>query len=171
MLTEKQKDIAEKNIRLAYFTANRYKNIKMEYEEIISLAMLGLTKAAEKWEEERGITFSTFAMKVMKNEILQELRKMKRKTEEVSLECKVKEAEGVTILDTLETKENGYEEIEAAMVVREQMKKLTETEQKLIILKTQNPGIRQQELGEIMKLSQPQISRIQKRIRKKIGQI
>lgn len=64
MLTPEQEKLVVENMKLAYFAANKYYlKFGLEQEEAISLAFLGLVKAATIFDETKKVKFSTLAMK------------------------------------------------------------------------------------------------------------
>ena len=71
-------ELVEKNIKLAYFVAARFQNCGIEYEDLVSICFLGLIKAADTYNPERS-KFSSYAYRVMENEVLQEIRRVKRR--------------------------------------------------------------------------------------------
>src|SRR5699024_7307652 len=62
---------AENHIKLAYIATNEVykKNSSRNFEEILSAAMLGLVKAANRFDESKGFKFSTYAMSTMRGQI------------------------------------------------------------------------------------------------------
>lgn len=66
--------IVERNMRLALKIANSFHNTGIEREDLISISFLGLVKAADKFKPDLGNEFATFAVPVIRNEILYELR-------------------------------------------------------------------------------------------------
>ena len=89
MLTDEQRKLAEDNIRLAYWYAHQMKWTSLELEERISMALLGLVKAAEKYDPARGTSFATFARKAMHDEILMGFRKENKHANVISLNLPV----------------------------------------------------------------------------------
>ena len=79
-LTDGQKQIVEENIRLATWIGRRVAraNPEVEWEEIRSLACLGLCRAALFYRPEVGTKFSTYAHKVILQVITKELSKRKQ---------------------------------------------------------------------------------------------
>lgn len=75
---ESWKTLAERNIRLAIDIANSFYNTGIDEDELLSISLFGLTKSAKKFNPGLGVKFSTFAASVIRNEILQEIRKRKR---------------------------------------------------------------------------------------------
>ncbi|MCL2531563.1 MAG: sigma-70 family RNA polymerase sigma factor [Oscillospiraceae bacterium] len=74
-MTAEQKKRCEENIKLVYFFANKYRNCALEYDDIVSLAQLGLCKAAISYDPTRGLAFSSFAGRCIYCEIFCEVRK------------------------------------------------------------------------------------------------
>ena len=85
-LTDEQQKLVEANHNLIYFLLKTYKWTIDKYYDI---AAIGLCKAAQRYDESRGVNFSTYAMRVMYNEVIKEIRKEKAKKrsafEEVSI--------------------------------------------------------------------------------------
>ena len=82
----KQK-LVEDNMNLVYFLVNRYYPTFVTDEDIIQCGMMGLCRAANSWEEEKG-TFSTFAGTCILNEICREFKRRSRQPSSISLECR-----------------------------------------------------------------------------------
>ena len=105
----RNEDLVLNNMKLAYNTAWKMKSTGIELEDLQSLALLGLVKAAKAFDEEREYKFSTFAIKIMRNEILQEVRRQRKQRNQVSLNSPI--AEGLyTLADVIEDKRNGFAE-------------------------------------------------------------
>lgn len=71
-------DLITKNEKLAYYIANKYKaKVKscIEFDDLKSICLLGLVKAGNTFDLSRNVEFSTYACKIMINEILIELKK------------------------------------------------------------------------------------------------
>ena len=158
----RQKLVTE-NIGLAYWAAHKYKNCSIEFEDLKSIALLGLVKAAGKYEPLEGASFSTFALKVILTEIFYEMRKCKRRPETVSLDAEIVSSntgDGVPLLELLPCEEKGFERAEAAAVVPLlfQCGDLKEKERKAIYL-TVCQEMKQCEVGERLKVAQSHVSR------------
>jgi RNA polymerase sporulation-specific sigma factor len=63
------------NLKLAWHVVGRFRNTLYDPEELFQIACLGLIKAVERFDLERGLEFSTFAVPCMIGEIRQFLRK------------------------------------------------------------------------------------------------
>ena len=129
---EKEQLITE-NIRLAYYVAKRFLNSGIEYGDLVSVASLGLVKAAKKFNSEKGVQFNTFAMRVMTNEILMGLRSVRRREQCVSLyERVLGEEEDIELLDMIPDREDKFAIVEEADWLRRKMSCLNERERRVI---------------------------------------
>jgi len=78
-LTTEQQDLVLNNLNLAAHIANKFVGTcPISREELDSLSHLGLVKAALKFDPSKGKKFSTFAYRVIFNEIANELYQVKR---------------------------------------------------------------------------------------------
>lgn len=68
MKTE-QKPAAEEHLGLVHLCANRFRNRGIPYEDLYSAGCEGLVKAANAFDPERGVQFSTYAVPVILGEI------------------------------------------------------------------------------------------------------
>ena len=76
--------LIEDNMNLVYFVIRRYYPKHITNEDIIQLGMVGLCKAAEKYEPDKG-QFSTYATKCIRTEICQEFRRWSKRVDTLSL--------------------------------------------------------------------------------------
>lgn len=67
-------DVVEKNIGLVHACAKRFTNRGLEYDDIFQAGCLGLIKASNMFDEDRGVRFSTYAVPVILGEIKQLFR-------------------------------------------------------------------------------------------------
>lgn len=61
--------IVENNLGLVHACANRFKGRGVEYDDLFQAGCIGLIKAADKFDETRGFSFSTYAVPVILGEI------------------------------------------------------------------------------------------------------
>ncbi len=81
---------ADKNLGLVHAAANRFKGRGIEYDELFSAGCLGLVKACDRFDESRGLCFSTYAVPLILGEIKSLFRrggalKVSRSLKELSL--------------------------------------------------------------------------------------
>ncbi len=73
-----KEQVAEENMPLVHYVVNMFLNSGIAYDELASIAMVGYAKALNKYDTEREVKFSTYAINCIKNEILFFLRKEKK---------------------------------------------------------------------------------------------
>lgn len=69
MKTNSQATAADRNLGLVHAVASRFKGRGIEYEELFGAGCLGLVKAADRFDESRGLCFSTYAVPLILGEI------------------------------------------------------------------------------------------------------
>lgn len=165
---EKEQLITE-NIRLAYYVAKRFLNSGIEYDDLVSVASLGLVKAAKKFNQEKGVQFHTFAMRVMTNEILMEMRSIRRREQCVSLfERVLGEEDDVELLDMIPDEEDKFAIVEEADWLRRKMSCLNERERRVLKANLQYQGVAQDKKCVLLGISQSYYSRVVRSARNKI---
>ncbi len=80
-------EFIESNLPLVHKLANRFRGRGIEYEELYAAGCVGLVKACDRFEPERGLCFSTYAVPV----ILGEIRRMFRDGGSVKISRSLKE--------------------------------------------------------------------------------
>ena len=81
---------AKENLGLVYACAKRFKGRGIEYDDLFQAGCLGLIKAIDNFDEERGVCFSTYAVPVILGEMKRLFRdggtvKVGRSLKELSL--------------------------------------------------------------------------------------
>lgn len=79
--------LAQDNLGLVHLCANRFRGKGIEYEELYSAGCIGLVKAQNAFDSERGVRFSTYAVPV----ILGEIKRLFRDGGQIKVSRSVKE--------------------------------------------------------------------------------
>ena len=92
------KPAAEENLGLVHLCANKFRGRGIEYDDLYSAGCIGLLKAADAFDSERGVKFSTYAVPVILGEIKRLFRdggtvKVSRSLKELSLKAAKKRDE------------------------------------------------------------------------------
>ena len=92
-MTADREKYVEDNIGLARSCVSRYTGRGIEYDDLFQAACLGLVKAAERFDESRGLQFSTYAVPMILGELKQLFRsggsvKVSRHTRELGMKAK-----------------------------------------------------------------------------------
>lgn len=74
------------NLKLVFKEVSiKFINAPYEYDELVSVGIIGLIKSVDKYDILRNVEFSTFAVKVIDNEILVYMRKNKKNLGNLSI--------------------------------------------------------------------------------------
>ncbi len=98
VINEERDAFIEANLGLVHSLAGRFKGRGVEYEELYAAGSLGLIKAYDRFDKERGLCFSTYAVPVILGEIKKLFRdggtvKVSRSLKELSLKINQKRSE------------------------------------------------------------------------------
>lgn len=168
-MTEYRQKLVEDNIGLAHFVANRYRNLPFEFDEIVSSAYLGLVKAAGKYDAGRGSKFSTYAGKVIANEILLYARGQKKHLAiKASLDGYVGAECDMELGEVVPDPKDPFHLAEITADMQDGLKTLTKKEGQVLAVLSISPGITQMEAAERLGTSQSVISKHMKAIRGKL---
>ena len=173
--------LIEHNLRLVVFLAKKYENTGFDIEDLVSIGSIGLIKGINTYKIDKNIKLATYASRCISNEILMFLRKNKRKKVEISLEETLNyDAEGneLHLEDILGTEEDVVPKEFELNVNKELLKReissLDKREKEIMVLRyglDNKEEYTQKEVAEMLGISQSYISRIEKKIVKKLQNI
>ena len=106
--TEAKEVLIERNMRLVAHIAKKYQNAEEDMEELISIGTIGLIKAVNTFQNNRGSRLGTYAARCIENELLMYFRSRKKLSREVSLYEPIgtdKEGNQIRLLDIVESTE------------------------------------------------------------------
>lgn len=177
---EARQILIERNLRLVAFIARRYENpptAGVNIEDLISIGTLGLIKAVNTFRSDKNIKLATYASRCIENEILMYFRKVSGK-QEVSLDEPLNtDPDGGELLlsDVLGSDEppmsQAMEEAEERLALRRAIGALEERERLIIRLRFGLDGaqeLTQNEVADLLGISQSYISRLEKKILRKL---
>ena len=173
--------LIEHNLRLVVFLAKKYENTKVDLEDLVSIGTIGLIKGVNTYNHTKNIKLATYASRCIDNEILMFLRKNKKRRGEVSLEDSLSyDAEGNELhLEDILGTENDIvtkgleEELDRNSVLRE-IDKLKGRDKEIMILRyglNNNKELTQKEVANLLNISQSYISRIEKKVIRRLKNI
>ncbi len=204
----------ESNLGLVHSLCHRFSGRGIEYDDLYQAGCMGLVKAADAFDESRGLCFSTYAVPVILGEVRRLFRdggmvKVSRTVRELSLKIgrereklelklgreptvsEIAEALGVSAEDVTEAlcatqptlsltyeDEEGERELElpvedstevvtGRIYITEALSKLDEIERRLMIYRYFN-YYTQSKTAQLLNMSQVQVSRVEKRVLKKL---
>ncbi len=170
--------LIEHNLRLVVFLAKKYESTGYDLEDLVSIGSIGLIKGIETYKPDKNIKLATYASRCIANEILMYIRKNKKRKTEISLEDSLTyDAEGneLHLEDILGTDDNIiYNEFSRKVdkdILKKELIKLSEREKQIMTLRyglNDTDEYTQKEVAEMLGISQSYISRIEKKIIKKL---
>ena len=178
---EARAKLIEHNLRLVVFLAKKYENTGESLEDLVSIGSVGLIKGVNTYKLGKNIKLATYASRCIDNEILMFLRKNKKRRGEVSFEDSLSfDSEGneLHLEDVLGTDSDivtkGIEkETEKNMLYRE-INNLNERDKQIMIMRYglfDTEEMTQKDVANILGISQSYISRIEKKVIKRLKQL
>lgn len=163
------------NKRLVLFIISKYFASCNDSEELFQIGLIGLSKSIRTFDITKNIKFSTYASKVIINEINRYLEKENKIKNEISLSSNVFGLDDITLEDTLEdetqTIVENYEEKELKEFILKSLDILTLIE-KLVIENrfgfNNKEILTQTEIGKMLGCSQTYVLKVERKALKKL---
>ena len=170
--------LIEHNLRLVVYVAKRYDNsTNCPLEDLISIGTIGLVKAINTFKADKNIKLATYASRCIENEILMYLRKNNKIRYEISLDEPLNiDYDGNELLlgDIVGTDDDLEQEMmksDQRKLFYEALKDLNEREKEILILRyglSNHDELTQKDVAKLLGISQSYISRLEKKIIKKL---
>jgi RNA polymerase sporulation-specific sigma factor len=167
------------NLRLVVYIAKKFESSGVNIEDLISIGTIGLIKAVNTFCPTKNIKLATYASRCIENEILMFLRKSSQYRMDISIDEPLNvdwDGNALLLSDILGTENdvvnrNIEYEAEKAML-KEAVSKLGKRERQIMEMRfgLENGGKEktQKEVAELIGISQSYISRLEKKIIKKL---
>lgn len=176
--TLSREKLIEHNLRLVVFLSKKYENTGVDLEDLVSIGTIGLIKGVNTYKLDKNIKLATYASRCIDNEILMFLRKNKKRRSEISFEDSLSydpEGNELRLEDILGTEKDivtkGIEEEYDKKVLYSEINKLKKRDKEIMILRYglyNTEEMTQKDVAELLGISQSYISRIEKKVIKKI---
>lgn len=173
--------LIEHNLRLVVFLAKKYENTKADLEDLVSIGTIGLIKGINTFSTDKNIKLATYASRCIDNEILMFLRKNKRSRSEVSFEDSLSyDSDGneLHLEDVLGTDADivtkGVEEDDDKKLMMAEIDKLDVRDKEIMVLRyglNNHKERTQKEVADLLGISQSYISRIEKKVIRRLKTI
>ncbi|WP_346912699.1 RNA polymerase sporulation sigma factor SigK [Clostridium sp.] len=171
--------LVERNLRLVAHIVKKYSFPGKEVDDLISIGTVGLIKAIDSFDMDKGTRLATYAARCIENEILMLIRNNKKIRSEVYLQDPIgldKEGNEISLMDILSSDKDSILEVVENKI---QVKKLyciletclQERERKIIEMRyglIDGKPKTQREIASILGISRSYVSRIEKRALKKL---
>jgi len=170
--------LIERNLRLVVYIARKFENTGVGIEDLVSIGTIGLIKAVNTFDPAKKIKLATYASRCIENEILMYLRRSNKTRAEVSFDEPLNvdwDGNELLLSDVLGTENDIiYKFIEDEVdkkLLHLALQKLTGRERRIMELRFGlHNGVEktQKEVADLLGISQSYISRLEKRIIKRL---
>jgi RNA polymerase sporulation-specific sigma factor len=165
--------LIEHNLRLVAHIIKKYYSNSNDQDDLISIGTIGLIKAVNTFDPNKGIRLSSYAARCIENEVLMYFRSTKKSAQDISMNEPIntdKDGNALTLIDVMSTEDTIFEDLDCK-IKSEQLNKyilevLTPREQAIIKLRYGLNGrkpLTQREVAKIMGISRSYVSRIEKK--------
>ena len=162
--------LIEHNLRLVAHVVKKYYAMSGEQDDLISIGTIGLIKAIDSFDPDKGIRLSSYASRCVENEVLMHFRALRKSSQDLSLDDPI-EGDGdgsLTIMDTIATDDTIVDDIDLRIKSRKLYgfldRVLTEREKKVVIHRYglfDHRPLAQREVAQMMGISRSYVSRIE----------
>ena len=170
--------LIEHNLRLVVYIAKKFENTGINIEDLVSIGTIGLIKAVNTFDPQKNIKLATYASRCIENEILMYLRRNMKTKIEVSLDEPLNidwDGNELLLSDILGTEGDMiYKQIEEEVekkLLSQAILKLSPREKRIIQLRfglEDGNEKTQKEVADVLGISQSYISRLEKRILRRL---
>ena len=166
--------LIEHNLRLVVYIARRFENTGINIEDLISIGTIGLIKAVNTFKVDKNIKLATYASRCIENEILMYLRKSSNRRQDASIDEPLNtdtDGNELLLMDVLTSDDPQVgEELERnaeRAALRGAVQRLSPRERRIMELRfglNHEEEHTQKEVADTLGISQSYISRLEKRI-------
>lgn len=166
------------NLRLVVYIAKKFESTGIGIEDLVSIGTIGLIKAVKTFCPTKNIKFATYASRCIENEILMFLRKSSQYRNDLSIDEPLNidyDGNELLLSDILGTEDDivnkGIENEAEREILRDAVSELCDREREIMEMRF---GLKdgkektQKEVAELIGISQSYISRLEKKIIKKL---
>lgn len=171
--------LVEYNLRLVAHIIKKYNNLDRDIDDLLSIGTIGLIKAINTFDIDKGSRLATYASRCIENELLMMLRQERKCSKEFSLYDPIgtdKEGNEINLLDIVESKGT---DIAEHVILKDNVRQLysflynalTKRELEIILLRYGLPDATphtQREVAKAMNISRSYVSRIEKKALSKL---
>lgn len=174
--------LIEHNLRLVAYIVNKHYSDSKDIEDLISIGTIGLIRAAETFDPEKDISFSTYASTCIQNQIKMHFRKNKHRSNELYLNDPIdtdKNGNEITLADIFSDSASVDDEVDLKIDMAKLYKyidSVLDEREKEIIVKRYGLSVKrkasrpmtQREVADKMGISRSYVSRIEKKALEKL---
>lgn len=172
--TKARETLIEHNLRLVSHILKKYQSEYDDQEDLISIGTIGLIKAVDSFDTEKGIRFATYGARCIENEILMFFRSKKKDANVVSVNEPIdvdSEGNPLTLIDVIYCDDTISDDIDLKRKTERLYSLIDEMENdrdRMIIIKRyglyNTPEMTQREIAKELGISRSYVSRIETRV-------
>ena len=166
--------LVEHNLRLVVHIIKKYYSNYSDQDDLISTGTIGLIKAVNSFDSEKGTRFATYAARCVENEILMYFRNQKKSSQDISMSEPIDmdtEGNPLTLSDIIFTDDTVTDDVDKKMKIerlRNLIKSMPDGREKTIIIKRYGLDgsfpLAQREIATKLGISRSYVSRIEKKV-------
>ncbi|MDP5273163.1 RNA polymerase sporulation sigma factor SigE [Chengkuizengella axinellae] len=170
--------LIERNLRLVVYIARKFENTGINIEDLVSIGAIGLIKAVNTFDPNKKIKLATYASRCIENEILMYLRRNNKIRTEISFDEPLNidwDGNELLLSDVMGTENDViYRNIEEQVdrkLLKKALEKLSDREKVIMELRfglQDGEEKTQKDVADMLGISQSYISRLEKRIIKRL---
>lgn len=171
-------ELIEHNLRLVAHIIKKYYSSSVQQDDLISIGTIGLIKAINTFDPDKGTRLATYAARCIENEILMQFRAQKKTAHDISVNEPIdtdSEGNPLTLMDIISTEDEIVEDIYKITMLKKlstEVGRIKDPREKSIIMMRYGlDGMRpmtQLEVSKKLNISRSYVSRIEKKALKEL---
>ncbi len=171
-------ELIEHNLRLVAHIIKKYYSSSVQQDDLISIGTIGLIKAINTFNPDKGTRLATYAARCIENEILMQFRAQKKSAQDISVNEPIdtdSEGNPLTLMDIISTEDEIVEDIYKMTMLKKlsaEVERIKDPREKAIIMMRYGlDGMRpmtQLEVSKRLNISRSYVSRIEKKTLKEL---
>ena len=171
---EAKNKLIEHNLRLVAHVIKKYYSANISQDDLISIGTIGLIKAINSFDADKGTRLATYAARCVENEILMNFRAVKKTAHDISIYEPIdtdSEGNPLTLMDIISTEDEIVEDIYKLSMIKKLNREVNniknQREKTIIILRyglDGNKPMTQLEVSKLLGISRSYVSRIEKKV-------
>lgn len=171
-------ELIEHNLRLVAHIIKKYYSSSVQQDDLISIGTIGLIKAINTFDPDKGTRLATYAARCIENEILMQFRAQKKTSQDISVNEPIdtdSEGNPLTLMDIISTEDEIVEDIYKITMLKKLSTEVgrikDQREKSIIMMRYGLDGMRpmtQLEVSKKLNISRSYVSRIEKKALKEL---
>lgn len=176
--TSAKNELIEHNLRLVAHIIKKYYSNSVQQDDLISIGTIGLIKAINTFDPDKGTRLATYAARCIENEILMQFRAQKKTAQDISVNEPIdtdSEGNPLTLMDIISTEDEIVEDIYKMTMLKKlasEIEKISDPREKSIIIMRYGldggKAMTQLEVSKKLNISRSYVSRIEKKALKSL---